>query len=526
MQRLEQNMPTYAIGQQDFKTLRENGSVYVDKTYYIDVMLRKKAQYLFLARPRRFGKSLFQSTLKYFFQGERELFKGLYIDTIDWDWGKYPVLHLDLNTDRYAEQGKLEEVLDYLFSKWEKEYGIESGAKNLSTRFQTIIEAAHEKRGRKVVILVDEYDKPLVGNLNSKENFEYYRAQLASVYSNFKSSSDHIRLVLLTGVSRFGKLSVFSDLNNLNDITFDEAYSDICGITEKELLHYFRHGIESFAAKRGMGFDEAVQILKENYDGYRFSPEGSDIYNPWSILNMMQKERIAMYWNETGKPTIIAEALRNVEVDLEEILTTECSLGMLAGLDLSNADPLALLYQTGYLTIKDYDWETDSCQLGIPNKEVTRGLMNELLPYYVNTPRKQPDLVVEDIVRAMLRGEPGKMMDSIDIFFSSIPYMMRMENENNFHNAVYILLRLIGAQVDTEVATSQGRIDLLVRTPRFIYVIELKFGKDSGIAMNQIEQKEYDRPYHNDHRTIYRIGANFNTETRRFDTPEIAEVKK
>ncbi|MDE5882872.1 MAG: AAA family ATPase, partial [Muribaculaceae bacterium] len=307
----------YAIGEQDFRMLREEGCVYVDKTVFIERILTSGFKYYFLARPRRFGKSLFLSTLRYFFEGKRELFKKLYIDSTNWDWKAYPVLRLDLNVNRYDEPGKLEGILDNLFAIWEKKYEVSLRSAELSIRFRNIIAAAHNKTGLPVVILVDEYDKPLVSNLSKDENFEHYRSRLASLYSNFKSSAEHIRLVFMTGVSRFSKLSVFSDLNNLVDISFSDEFADICGITEKELLATFHDGIDALAAKRGEDYGAACRMLKQNYDGYRFAPEGSDIYNPWSLLNCLQKGRIGTYWNATGTATVVAETLRDADVDIK-----------------------------------------------------------------------------------------------------------------------------------------------------------------------------------------------------------------
>ncbi|MDE6290617.1 MAG: AAA family ATPase, partial [Muribaculaceae bacterium] len=312
----------YPIGQQNFRELRRNGSFYVDKTQYIEKMAVNSTQYWFLARPRRFGKSLFLSTLEYFYRGERDLFKGLFIDTVDWDWESYPVLRLDLNVDKYKEAGLLDKVLDLYFRKWEEEYGVTSAAQTLSGRFHNIIEAAHEKTGRQVVILVDEYDKPLVNNLNNDDNFEHYRERLATVYSNFKSSAEHIKIVFLTGVSRFSKLSVFSDLNNLRDITFSEDFADICGITEKELCDCFQIGIGMLATENCITYSEACDLLKVNYDGYRFAGKGSDIYNPWSVLSAMAERRISNYWSLQVDPPIIAESLKRMDFDMERTLNS------------------------------------------------------------------------------------------------------------------------------------------------------------------------------------------------------------
>lgn len=370
------NMATgiyYPIGQQSFRELRNDECVYVDKTQFIAKILESRQRYWFLARPRRFGKSLFLSTLEYFFKGERNLFKGLFIDTIDWDWQPYPVLRLDLNVEKYKEPGRLDGVISNYFRRWELDFGIENPADSLSVRFQNIIEAAHLKTGQKAVILVDEYDKPLV---NNDDNFEHYRSQLASLYSNFKSSAEHIKLVFVTGVSLFSKLSVFSDINNLRDITFSDDFADICGITEKELRDNLSAGISSIAENNCISYEEAISLLKENYDGYRFAQRGSDIYNPWSLFSAMVEKRILNYWSLMKDPTIIADALKNMDIDLEKTLNSRFRFRALACMDLKNADPTALLYQTGYLTIKDYDFQSDTVRLGVPNKEVIESLFD------------------------------------------------------------------------------------------------------------------------------------------------------
>lgn len=513
----------YPIGQQDFRRLREDNAFYIDKTAFVYKIARRGSGYLFLARPRRFGKSLFLSTLRYFFEGRRELFKGLFIDSTDWRWEQYPVLHLDLNTDKYTETGIIDSVLDNIFREWEAKYGVEEKAITLSSRFANIIKAAHEKTGKGVVILVDEYDKPLVGNLNKGDNFEHYRAKLASLYSNFKSSAEHIRLVFLTGVSRFSKLSVFSDLNNLNDISFDDAFSDICGITEKELLENFQKGIEALAAKRKETFLQACRVLKKNYDGYRFAPEGNDIYNPWSILNCLSKGRIGGYWNATGAASVIAEALHDADVDIEETLNARWSLDRLSGLDLRNANPTALLYQTGYLTIADYDYETNEVRLKVPNDEVRKGLFNDLLPFYCKGKEGFAETVTGDILNGLRQGNPEKVMKNLQTYFSGVPYDLRIDNENNFHNAVYILLTLIGIEAQAEVHTSDGRIDLLIETPKFIYLIELKYDSTPEDALRQIEDKQYASKFASDSRKLFKIGISFSSKARRIEGWKIME---
>ncbi|MBD5278743.1 MAG: AAA family ATPase, partial [Bacteroides sp.] len=451
------------------------------------------------------------------------LFKGLYIDSSDWKWEPYPVLYLDLNTDKFAEPGILDGVLDNLFNEWEARYDIQEKAENLSTRFRNIIKAAHEKTGRQVVILVDEYDKPLTGNLRKSDNFEHYRTKLASVYSNLKSSAEHIRLAFLTGISRFSKLSVFSDLNNLNDISFDDAFADICGITEKELMDLFHIGIENLANQYQMSYEDMCLRLKKNYDGYRFSKRGSEIYNPWSVLNAMYKKDIRNYWIGTGTSSVVAEALRDAHVNVEETLNAEWDIDDLAGLDLLNADPTALLYQTGYLTIGHYDMETEMVHVKVPNEEVRKGLFSGLLNVYLNPERGTVKSIVDGLMKALRKGDPEEMMRSLDAFFAGIPYDLKMDNENNFHNAFYILTTLLGIDTEAEIHTSDGRIDLLIQTTKFIYIIELKYDATPEEALRQIDEKDYTRKFSTDTRTLFKIGVSFSSKTRRIEAWKIEQ---
>lgn len=514
----------YPIGEQDFRLLREAGSIYIDKTEYIRKITESGSKYYFLARPRRFGKSLFLSTIQYFFEGRRDLFRGLHIDSMKWDWESYPVLRLDLNAEKFMETGMLEDVLDRIFRGWEEKYGIEALDANPSQRFGYILQKIHEKTGREVVVLVDEYDKPLVGNLNRSKYYEHYREKLAALYSNFKSGAEHIRLVFLTGVSRFSKLTVFSDLNNLNDITFDAAFSDVCGITEKELYAYLTEGIQTLGEKTGLSFEEACKALKKNYDGYHFTEEGSEIYNPWSVLNCLQKSMIENYWNETGRPTLIAEALKRINVDLEKVFDTYCTRDELKGLDLLNPNPKALLYQTGYLTIKGYIPKLKRLRLGIPNEEVMHGLFNELLPFYVRTKNSTPGNVVSEIAFYFNIGDPEQAMKSLKSYFAGIDYALRMENENNFQNAFFLLMDLIGLEAKAEYHTSDGRIDILIKTEEFIYIIELKYNQSAEEALRQINMKNYGSPFTRDGRKVFKIGVAFSSATRCIEDWEIEEA--
>ena len=508
----------YPLGQQDFKILRERDCVYIDKTMYVRKIVDDGTQYFFLARPRRFGKSLFLSTLQYFFEGRRELFKGLYVDSTDWNWLPYPVLRLDLNRARYKSTGELDAVLDNAFRKWEAKYEITDIATSYSARFENIIEAAHRMTGRQVVILVDEYDKPMVANINNKDNIDHYREKLSAVYSNFKSSAEHIRLVLLTGVSRFGKLSVFSDLNNLIDISFKDEYADICGITEQEMLDNLGPGISKVAEGNEISVEDALRGLKKYYDGYRFAKNGSDIYNPWSLLNALDEGKItnsSNSWSDTGLPEIVANSLKRVNADLESMFDTYCTIDDLKGLDLISPQPLALLYQTGYLTIKGYNRKIDRYRLGIPNEDVKKGFFNVLLPYYIKCRSgEEPKKIVGDMIMYFILGDADKAMKCMQTYFAGVHWKMKMENENNFHNAFFILMDLIGLDTEAESATSDGSIDITVKTDDYIYVIELKYDGSAEQALRQIEEKKYERKYQMDGRRIIRIGVNFSSKTR------------
>ena len=513
---MEKRMVKYPIGEQSFENLREGNFIYVDKTSYIEKIVNG-SQYYFLGRPRRFGKSLFLSTLKCFFEGKRELFKGLYIDTIDWDWEPYPVLHLDLNNQQYKEENNLDILIENFLSIKEKEYGITPTQQDHSVRFSNLIKGMYDATGKRVVILVDEYDKPLVNNIHNRNRFEMYRDKLATIYSNFKSSAEYIRLVFLTGVSRFGKLSVFSGLNNISDISFLPQYSAICGVTEEELLSNFQQGIEDLGEESGNSFDEVVAMLKRWYDGYHFSEKSPDIYNPFSILHVLADKYYDNYWISSGTPTLLVEQLKRTSTDLTKLLNIRCDRNALRGLDIDNISPESLFYQTGYLTIKDYDPRRQLYRLGLPNIEVKQGFFEFLLPYYSNMRTNDVRVFVFDFLDEMEEGRVEAFMKRLESMFAGIGYDMKFDEERNVQNAFLILFSLIGLNVDTEVRTSDGRIDILVRTNDDVYIMELKYDGTPEEALEQIERKEYALPWAIDSRNVIEIGINYSSEKRRID---------
>lgn len=515
---MEKKKIRYPIGEQSFEELRKRDCLYVDKTAMIERLIDDGSKYYFLGRPRRFGKSLFLSTLACFFEAKRELFHGLYIDSVDWKWEPYPVLYLDLNVGDYSREGSLEEVLDNQFHTWEEKYGLGPSDLSLGLRLQSIITSIARKTNKGVVILVDEYDKPLVNNINNPELAERFRNTLSSVYANFKSSGSNIRMVFMTGVSRFGHLSVFSGLNNINDISFDTDYSDICGITEQELADNFTEGITALSETSGLTRKEILSELRKFYDGYRFAPYGADIYNPFSILKVMSKRFFDNYWIESGTPTLLAELLKKSDANLLQITNSRCDLGTLKSLDSDNTLPTALLYQSGYLTIKSYDSSTRLATLGLPNEEVKRGFMEFLLPYYTNLHGESAAFASQKFVEAFKRGDAEDVMRRLQAFLSSISYRMHMDSENNIQNTLLVLMTLAGLETEAELCTSAGRIDLFVKTDKYYYIIELKRDGTAEEALAQINGKDYALPFSLDSREVIKIGANFSTTTRTLDS--------
>ena len=505
------------IGIQSFEDLRNKGFKYVDKTAIV-YKLVTEGKYYFLSRPRRFGKSLMLNTLESYFLGKRELFEGLAIAELEHDWTEYPVLHLDLNTQKYDSLEALSTLLDEEVTKWERIYGKDESESAIGRRFQGIIRRACEKTGRQVVILVDEYDKPMLQAIGKPELQEAYRATLKGFYGALKSMDGCIRFAFLTGVTKLGKVSVFSDLNNLRDLSMLPQYHGICGITEEELHSNFEKEVSELADAQNMTVEEAYAALRENYDGYHFCEEAMPgVYNPFSLLNAFTNRKIDYYWFETGTPTYLVELLKQHQYNLSGIEKEEVVSDVLNSIDIASTNPLPVIYQSGYLTIKGYDEEFGLYKLGFPNKEVRQGFVRFLIPSYTDVDAVGSGFEISRFVRSLREGDIEGFMERLQSFLSACPYELEPQQERHFQSVMFILTALCGYHVEIESHTNKGRMDMTIKTKDYIYIFEFKFNKSAEEALTQIDEKGYAEPFKSDGRSIVKVGVNFSTACRNID---------
>ena len=505
----------YPVGIQNFESLRKDGFFYVDKTALM-YQLVTTGRYYFLSRPRRFGKSLLISTLEAYFQGKRELFDGLAVASLEKEWKQHTVLHLDLNTQNYSSVSALEDILNEALSGWEDMYGANDVEIGFARRFAGIIRRAATTTGERVVILVDEYDKPLLQTIGNPELQEEYKKILKSFYGALKSEDGYIRFALLTGVTKFGKVSVFSDLNNLEDISMKKEYSGICGVSEEELLRDFDEDIRALAMNNGQTYGQACAQLKEDYDGYHFCPDSPGIYNPFSLLNTFKSREYGSYWFETGTPTYLVELLKKSDYDLEQMSREETDSETLDSI-FTGDNPIPVIYQSGYLTIKKYDSRFGLYTLGFPNREVEEGFLRFLMPYYAKSDRTKSGFEIKRFVDDVEKGDIDGFMERLQSFLSDCPYELARDIELHYQNVLFIVFRLAGLYTRVEYRTSRGRIDMVVQTADYVYVMEFKLDGSAEQAMQQIEEKQYALPFAKDSRKVYRIGVNFSSETRNID---------
>ncbi|MDE7413219.1 MAG: ATP-binding protein [Muribaculaceae bacterium] len=506
----------YPVGLQSFPDIRERGFLYIDKTQYIYNLIKQKGYY-FLSRPRRFGKSLLISTIEAYYTGRRDLFKGLALDSLTENWTEHPVLHLDLNSREYYDRGALEAELNAHLERWEMIYECPKPDRRPEERFANVIRKACEKTGKKVVILIDEYDKPLLNTVNDDELSDSLRSMLKAFYGNLKSMDRYIEFGFLTGVARFSKVSIFSDLNNLRDISFEEQYAGICGITSEELDSYFSAGISKLSEKEGMTPQETRETLRLNYDGYHFADISPDIYNPFSLMNVFAKLRLGSYRFEWGTPSHLVQLIKREKWLLRDLAPIEIEANILESAGLMSPDPIPTLYQTGYLTIKDFDRVFRTYTLDYPNREVRDGFISFLVPYYIKPSGQPGQFSIKHFVTALTSGDVDGFMRLLESMLAGVPYSEKGSAEAHFQNASYILFTLMGQYVRIEDRTSDGRIDLTVETPLYIYIFEFKIDSIPEEAMKQIHEKKYWLKHIHSGKEIILIGAAFNTSTRRLN---------
>ena len=505
----------YPVGIQNFESLIKDGYAYVDKTGFV-YKLVSEGRYYFLSRPRRFGKSLLLSTLEAYFEGKKELFQGLRISELETEWESYPILHLDLNAVEYKTQDSLYDVLDFQVSSWEKNYGINSLKAEIAVRFRNIISRVSEITGKRVVILIDEYDKPLLQTIDNPDLQENYRKTLKAFYGNLKTCDEHIRFAFLTGVTRFSKVSIFSDLNNLDDISLIKNYSEICGITEEELHDNFEEGVGELAEANDMGVEECYAKLKEYYDGYHFSVDSKGMYNPYSVLKTLRNKQFGSYWFETGTPEFLVKRLQNINYSLDDFTTQTVTTKTLGSIDTED-NPLPLLFQSGYLTIKYYNKRFDSFTLGFPNHEVNEGFTQYLGPYYSPKRFNKSNFSLENFVCDIESGDAEGFVRRLSAMFADGNYQIVGDQEIYFQNTLYVFFKLLGFYVEVERHTNDGRMDAVIQTADYLYVIEIKVDKTADVALQQIEDKHYADPFAVDSRKLFKIGINFNSSRRCID---------
>ena len=519
---MNQPLNNLPIGFQAFSKIRENNKLYIDKTRFIFELVYHEANYFFLSRPRRFGKSLLTSTLKAYFQGQRELFQGLAIEKLEKDWVEYPVLHFDMSLGKHHTVEELERYLRFILEPYEKQYGITTSELDINNRLTRLIHEAHAQTGQQVVVLIDEYDAPLLDVVHEEENLPKLRQVMRNFYSPLKACDPHLRFVFLTGITKFSQMSIFSELNNLVNISMKPEFAAICGFTKEEILENMHDHLVRLAERQGITFDEAVNKLTETYDGYHFTWPSPDIFNPFSVLNCMSDCSFNYYWFASGTPTYLIEMMRKFDVAPSNVgrLRAQASAFDAPTERMTSLTPL--LYQSGYLTIKAAN-KMGIYTLDIPNKEIRVGLMESLLPNYVMARADDGNVVVADMCEALFENNLESFFTLLRDFLLSIPYCENTHYEGHYQQMLYVILSLLGRYVDVEVRTNKGRIDLVMQAAGTLYLMELKVGQSAETALQQIDLKQYPERFALSGLPIVRIGLNFDMETRTIADWQIIE---
>ena len=502
----------YPIGIQTFSEIRRGDYLYVDKTGYVYRMTHSDAKYMFLSRPRRFGKSLLVSTLHAYFEGRKDLFEGLAIEKLETEWQEYPVLHFDMSTAKNMSKERLESELSLKLVRYEAIYGRGEGEKEINQRLEGLIKRACQQTGKQVVVLIDEYDAPLLDVVHEEKDLPVLRNVMRNFYSPLKACDPYLRYVFLTGITKFSQLSVFSELNNIKNISMEELYASICGITEMEMKTQIHDGLMEFSARLQMSSDKALEALKEHYDGYHFTLPSPDIYNPYSLLNALSDGKLDSYWFGSGTPTYLIEMLRKYHVMPQQIGNRKALSTSFDAPTERMTDITPLLYQSGYITIKDYSAITRLYTLDIPNKEVRIGLMESLLPNYLHEKTIDGLTTVAFLYEAISEERMDDALRLLQDFFSTIPYCNHTAYEGHYQQLLYVVFSLLGRYVDVEVHTPRGRVDVVLRTSTTLYLIELKLDKSADDAMAQINLKNYAERFALCGLPIVKVGINFDSK--------------
>ena len=503
----------YPIGIQTFSEIRKGDYLYIDKTEYIYRMTHADAKYMFLSRPRRFGKSLLVSTLHAYFEGRKELFEGLAIANMEIEWEQYPVLHFDMSLGKHMDKDALNRYLHNMLQNNELRLGIKTrDVEDTNVRFTNLIMDIYHQTGKQVAVLIDEYDAPLLDVVHEEKDLPVLRNVMRNFYSPLKACDPYLRYVFLTGITKFSQLSIFSELNNIKNISMEREYADICGITEEEIKRHMKEGMDELADKLQVTHDEVLDALKENYDGYHFTWPSPDVYNPYSLLNAFSDGRLNSYWFGSGTPTYLIEMLRKYNVLPSEIGGIEA---MAADFDAPTEQMesiVPLLYQSGYITIKKGDPQMEIYLLDIPNKEVRVGLMRSLLPNYVNRQVRTCNVTVAKMSLAISEGRMDDALRLLQTFLGTVPYCDNTDYEGHYQQLMYIIFSMLSYEVDVEVRTPHGRVDMVLKTHDRLYLIELKLDRSADKALEQINLKNYSDRFALCKLPVVKVGINFDSK--------------
>lgn len=504
----------YPVGIQTFETIRKENYLYVDKTALIYELTHQDGKYFFLSRPRRFGKSLLTSTLHSYFAGRKDLFVGLAMEKMEKEWGEFPVLHFDLSGAKHMEKGRLQRHLGFLLSKMEEDYAIDNPPLDASDRMSNLIERVYKKTGREVVVLVDEYDAPLLDAAHDDGTLNELRNVMRDFYSPLKKYEPILRFVFLTGITKFSQLSIFSELNNISSISMLPRYAAICGITKDELLTQMSTDIDSLAQTLNKTRQETIDKLTYNYDGYHFTWPSADIFNPYSLLNCFSDGNISDYWFGSGTPTYLINMIRKFGILPSQLGKADAFAYDFDAPTDSMDSITALMYQSGHITIKSYDKELGLYSLDIPNHEVEMGLMRSLIPYYISPDTRLAKTTIAYLWRELSKGNVDGMMELLKKYLSTIPYTSNTNYEGHYQQMFYIIFTLMGAWADVEVRTPTGRVDVVMAFEKHLYLFELKLDSSAETAMRQIDLKDYPSRFALSGYPITKVAVNFDSKTR------------